>query len=54
MAESFWLGMAIVFMSGTINGSFPLPMKCSRQWAWELPMSGRALRPKLASSLLRP
>jgi L-rhamnose-H+ transport protein len=35
MTESFWLGMAIVFMSGTINGCFPLPMKYSRDWAWE-------------------
>lgn len=35
MAESFWLGMAIVFMSGTFNGCFPLPMKYSRDWRWE-------------------
>jgi L-rhamnose-H+ transport protein len=35
MAESFWFGMAIVFVSGAINGSFPMPMKYSRQWRWE-------------------
>jgi L-rhamnose-H+ transport protein len=35
MAESFWLGMAIVFISGAVNGSFPLPMKYSREWPWE-------------------
>ena len=35
MAESFWIGMAIVFMSGTFNGCFPLPMKYSREWRWE-------------------
>jgi len=35
MAESFWHGMAIVFISGAVNGSFPLPMKYSREWQWE-------------------
>jgi L-rhamnose-H+ transport protein len=35
MAENFWFGMAIVFLSGTVNGSFPLPMKYSRDWRWE-------------------
>lgn len=35
MAEHFWLGMLIVFVSGFLNGSFTLPMKYSRAWAWE-------------------
>jgi L-rhamnose-H+ transport protein len=35
MTESFWLGMVIVFMSGAVNGCFPLPMKYSRDWGWE-------------------
>ena len=35
MAERFWLGMLIVFIAGLLNGSFTLPMKYSRAWAWE-------------------
>lgn len=35
MSEHFWLGMAIILLSGAFNGSFPLPMKYSRQWQWE-------------------
>jgi L-rhamnose-H+ transport protein len=35
MAEHFWLGMLIVFIAGLLNGSFTLPMKYSRAWAWE-------------------
>ena len=35
MAEHFWLGMLIVFGAGLLNGSFTLPMKYSRAWAWE-------------------
>jgi L-rhamnose-H+ transport protein len=27
--------MAIIFISGGLNGSFPLPMKYTRQWKWE-------------------
>jgi L-rhamnose-H+ transport protein len=35
MVEKFWLGMAIIFMSGILNGSFALPLKYSKQWKWE-------------------
>lgn len=35
MTEHFWLGMAIIFVSGAFNGSFPLPMKYTRRWRWE-------------------
>ena len=35
MPEHFWVGMLIVFVAGLVNGSFPLPMKYSRTWAWE-------------------
>jgi L-rhamnose-H+ transport protein len=35
MVGHFWLGMAIIFVSGVLNGSFPAPMKCSRRWRWE-------------------
>jgi L-rhamnose-H+ transport protein len=35
MSEHFWLGMAIIFVSGALNGSFALPMKYTRQWKWE-------------------
>lgn len=34
MTEQFWLGMAIIFLSGSLNGSFALPMKYAR-WRWE-------------------
>jgi len=35
MAEQFSLGMAIIFVSGALNGSFALPMKYARRWNWE-------------------
>jgi L-rhamnose-H+ transport protein len=35
MSDHFWLGMAIIFLSGVLNGSFALPMKYARQWRWE-------------------
>ncbi len=35
MSGHFWLGMAIIFISGVLNGSFPAPMKYSRRWRWE-------------------
>jgi L-rhamnose-H+ transport protein len=27
--------MTVIFISGALNGSFPLPMKYTRQWKWE-------------------
>ena len=35
MSGHFWFGMAIIFVSGVLNGSFPAPMKYSRRWQWE-------------------
>jgi L-rhamnose-H+ transport protein len=35
MNEHFCLGMTIIFISGALNGAFPLPMKYTRQWKWE-------------------
>ena len=35
MNDHFWLGMAVIFISGASNGSFALPMKYTRQWKWE-------------------
>jgi len=35
MSNHFWAGMAVIFISGALNGSFPLPMKYARQWKWE-------------------
>jgi len=35
MTEHFWLGMLIVTGAGALNGSFSLPMKYSKTWAWE-------------------
>ena len=35
MSGHFWLGMAVIFVSGVLNGSFPAPMKYSRRWRWE-------------------
>jgi L-rhamnose-H+ transport protein len=35
MSGHFWLGMAIIFVSGALNGSFAFPMKYSRRWRWE-------------------
>jgi L-rhamnose-H+ transport protein len=35
MSDHFWLGMVIIFVSGVLNGSFPVPLKYTRQWRWE-------------------
>jgi len=35
MSDHFWLGMAVIFVSGALNGSFALPMKFTRHWKWE-------------------
>jgi L-rhamnose-H+ transport protein len=35
MTDHFWLGMAIILVSGTFTGSFALPMKYSHRWRWE-------------------
>jgi L-rhamnose-H+ transport protein len=35
MSDHFWLGMAVIFIGGALNGSFALPMKYTRQWKWE-------------------
>jgi L-rhamnose-H+ transport protein len=35
MTHHFWLGMAIILVSGALNASFALPMKYSRTWKWE-------------------
>ena len=35
MVEKFWLGMAIIFISGILNGSFALPLKYAKHWKWE-------------------
>jgi L-rhamnose-H+ transport protein len=35
MSDHFWLGMAVIFISGALNGAFALPMKFTRQWKWE-------------------
>ena len=35
MVERFWLGMAIIVLSGVLNGGFALPMKYTRHWKWE-------------------
>ncbi len=35
MVEKFWLGMAIIFISGICNGSFALPLKYTKTWKWE-------------------
>src|SRR3974377_1379420 len=35
MVEHPGLAMLIVFGAGVLNGSFTLPMKYSRAWAWE-------------------
>lgn len=35
MQSRFWLGMAVILLSGILNGSFPLPLKYSRSWRWE-------------------
>jgi len=35
MADHFWLGMAIILVSGALNGNFALPMKYARHWRWE-------------------
>jgi L-rhamnose-H+ transport protein len=33
--EHFWLGMAVILLSGALNGGFALPMKYTRRWRWE-------------------
>jgi len=46
MSDHFWLGMAVIFVSGALNGSFALPMKYTRLWKWEntwLVFAGSAL-----------
>lgn len=35
MNNPFWLGMAIILVSGGMNAAFALPMKLSRNWKWE-------------------
>jgi len=35
MNNHFWLGMAIILVSGALNASFALPMKYARSWKWE-------------------
>lgn len=35
MAEHFWVGTAIIILSGAMNGSFALPMKYAKAWRWE-------------------
>jgi L-rhamnose-H+ transport protein len=35
MSHRFLLGMVIIFISGSLNGSFAFPMKHSRHWKWE-------------------
>src|SRR5271157_4056400 len=35
MSNHFWLGMAVIFVSGSLNAAFPMPMKYSRAWKWE-------------------
>jgi L-rhamnose-H+ transport protein len=35
VTDHFWLGMAVVFLAGLLNGSFALPMKYVRNWKWE-------------------
>ena len=29
------LGLLLLFVAGAMNGSFTLPMKFTRKWAWE-------------------
>jgi L-rhamnose-H+ transport protein len=33
--SSTLLGLSLLLLAGTMNGSFTLPMKFTRQWAWE-------------------
>ncbi len=35
MNNPFWLGMAVILVSGAMNGGFALPMRHSRGWKWE-------------------
>lgn len=35
MTENFWLGLIILFVSGLLNASFPVPLKYARTWKWE-------------------
>jgi len=35
MSKSFWVGMGIIFLSGSAYGVFAIPLKYSRRWRWE-------------------
>ena len=35
MTEHFWIGTAVILLSGAMNGSFALPMKYAKAWRWE-------------------
>ncbi|MGO8736383.1 MAG: L-rhamnose/proton symporter RhaT [Terriglobia bacterium] len=35
MAQSFWLGMGTILLSGVAYGVFAIPLKYSRRWRWE-------------------
>jgi L-rhamnose-H+ transport protein len=35
MNNHFWLGMAVILVSGGLNAAFAMPMKLSRVWKWE-------------------
>jgi L-rhamnose-H+ transport protein len=35
MINHFWFGMAVILVSGALNGGFAMPMKLSRTWKWE-------------------
>lgn len=35
MPESVWLAIAMVLIGGVMEGSFAVPMKFTRRWAWE-------------------
>ncbi len=33
--NSFWSGLALVVVAGAMGGSFTVPLKYVRGWAWE-------------------
>jgi hypothetical protein len=35
VSERFWLGMAVIFIRGALNGRFALSMEYARQWKSE-------------------
>ena len=35
MNNHFWFGMAVILVSGAMNGGFAPPMKFFRSWKWE-------------------